>query len=141
MTRIPRPFETVVRTPAELFAVWEGLMGPGGFGTASLWLIFFDAEHRLQPVISPIEDIPAEPDAALIDALASILDEPLADGPGSSAALLLSRPGPVQMTAADRRWAQALRAGLSERLAAWPLHLATRDRVQVFAPDDLIPAA
>src|SRR3954447_9069183 len=47
--------------------------------------------------------------------------------------------GPAGMTDADRRWARALLAGF-RGLTRWPVHLATRDRVQVFAPDDLIAA-
>jgi hypothetical protein len=41
------------------------------------------------------------------------------------------------MTERDRRWARALRAAFAG-LTAWPLHLATPDNVQVFAPDDLL---
>ena len=38
----------------------------------------------------------------------------------------------------DRRWARALRAELGDRLASSPIHLATPDRLQVFAPDDVV---
>jgi hypothetical protein len=34
---VPRPQDTVVRTHADLFAVWQGLMGRGGFSVASIW--------------------------------------------------------------------------------------------------------
>lgn len=35
---------------------------------------------------------------------------------------------------------RALRAALPAAALRWPLHLATYERVQVFAPDDLIAA-
>jgi hypothetical protein len=39
------------------------------------------------------------------------------------------------MTADDRAWARAL----MPITPAWPIHLATTDRMQVFAADDLLP--
>jgi hypothetical protein len=131
---------TQIRTHAELDALWQRLMGRGGFGSSTLWLLFFDAEARVQSVLVPIEGIPAEPDTVFVRHLAEILGD-LVDGTHvASVAILLSRPGPRAMTAADRRWARALRAGLGE-YTTWPLHLATRDHVRVFAPDDLIGAS
>jgi len=141
MTCVPRPHETVVRTPAELFTVWEGLMGPAGFGMFSLWLIFFDSDGRLQPVISPIDDIPPVPDRGLLRGVAGVVEDLIATGTVASVAMLLSRPGPPDMTPADREWARALRRELGADLCRWPIHLATHGRVQIFAPDDLIGAA
>lgn len=115
-------------------------MGPGGFATSSLWMVFLDDERRLTPVIVPIEDIPTEPDEVAARNLAQIIRELLRDGAAASVALLLSRPGPRAMTGADRRWAQALRDAMAG-LPMWPVHLATRGHVQVFAPDDLVVAS
>jgi hypothetical protein len=42
------------------------------------------------------------------------------------------------MTDADRVWAVEIRERLARHLGPWPVHLATRNRIQVFAPDDLI---
>ena len=120
--------------------MWRGLMGPGGFGRSTIWLVFFDAEFRTQSVIVPIEGVPAEPDPVSVRNLVSVVRD-LVDGADvASVAMLLSRPGPRSMTDADRHWARALRAELGE-LAVWPMHLATRDSVQIFAPDDLIAAS
>jgi hypothetical protein len=114
-------------------------MGPGEFGRSSIWVVFLDADGVVQPVIVPIEDVPPEPDAVVVRNLARVIADAFDDGSGASVALLLSRGGPVGMTDADRRWARALVDGF-RGLTRWPVHLATRDRVQVFAPDDLIAA-
>lgn len=136
----PPPPGTVVRTNAELAEVWRSLMGPGGFAMSSIWMVFLDDDSRLTPVIVPIEDVPAEPDDQFVGNLAYIIGDLLRDGAASSVALLLSRPGSRAMTEADRSWARALREALAE-LPMWPVHLATRGHVQVFAPDDLVAAS
>lgn len=136
----PPPPGTAVRSNAELAELWRGLMGPGGFGTSSIWIVFLDDEHRLSPVIVPIDDLPAEPDDQFVGNLAYVVGELLRDGAAASVALLLSRPGPRAMTDADRRWARGLRAAMRE-LPMWPVHLATHGHVQVFAPDDLLAAS
>lgn len=115
-------------------------MGPGGFAMSSLWMVFLDEDSRLSPVIVPIDDLPAEPDDQSVRNLAWIIGDLLREGAAASVALLLSRPGPRAMTDADRRWARALRDALRE-LPIWPVHLATRGHVQVFAPDDLVAAS
>jgi hypothetical protein len=136
---MPVPDLPPVRTSADLFALWQRLMGHGGFGRSSIWVVFLDADGVVQPVIMPIDDIPPEPDGVAVRNLARVVADVFDDGTGASVALLLSRPGPAGMTDADRRWARALLDGF-RGLTRWPVHLATRDRVQVFAPDDLIAA-
>jgi hypothetical protein len=130
---------TTIRTHADLAAVWQRLMGTGGFARSTLWLIFVGADDGLQRVIMPIDDLPGEPDERFVGNLVHVLTELHDAGDFASAALLLSRPGPPEMSGADRRWARVLRDALGP-LSPWPLHLATRGRVQVFAPDDLIAA-
>lgn len=138
MTTWPAP-DTPIRSAADLLATWRRLMGDGGFGRSTLWLIFLDDDHHLQQVIMPIDGLPVLPDDRFIDNLTLVLDQLRDAGEFASAAMLLSRPGDGQMTDADRRWARALRGKLGA-LSPWPVHLATRGRIQVFAPDDLIAA-
>jgi hypothetical protein len=138
---IPRPHDTVIRSHADLFTLWRGLMGPGGFSVATIWLVFLDQDNRLQPLIVPIEDIPTEPDAPFLRSLVWIVRDLIDSGDASSVAVLISRPGGPAMLGSDRRWARALRAELGDELAVWPIHLATRDRIRVFAPDDLAAAS
>jgi hypothetical protein len=127
------PRDAIVHTPADLFALWQSLMGHGGFSRRSLWLVFVYEDGHVAPVVIPIEDIPKRPDV-LVANLGSVLAG-LADDGVSSTALLLSRPGPRAMTTDDRAWARALAP-----FTPWPVHLATADELQVFAPDDLIAA-
>ena len=131
MTITPR--DAIVRTPADLFALWQSLMGEGGFGRRTLWLVFLYDDGQVSSVIMPIEDIPARPDPVVAN-LGLILADLGREGI-DSAAMLLSRPGPRAMTDDDRDWARALTP-----LTPWPVHLATADEVQVFAPDDLVAA-
>jgi hypothetical protein len=132
---------TIVRTHAELAGLWETMMGRGGFGVASVWLMFLDAGNRVLPVVVPIDGIPAEPDPGFVSGLARIVSGLVESGDTASVAVLLSRPGEPAMTEADRRWARALRSGLGDEVGVWPVHLATRGQVRVFAPDDLVAAS
>lgn len=130
--------EVRIRTAADVLGVWQELMGPGGFGGRTLWLLFLDRDGVPAQVLMPIEELEPEPDDRFVDALAKSVSHLRADGLVHTVVLLLSRPGPGQMTDQDRRWACAL--GARPALAGWPIHLATADRVQVFAGDDLITA-
>jgi hypothetical protein len=134
MTMTP-PYGTIVRTDTELYQLWHQLMGSGGFARRSLWLLFLDHEGHPEPVIVPIDDIPLRPDERLVRAVGEIVAGLTADGGVASVAMLLSRPGRPQMAAEDRVWARAL----APITPAWPVHLATTDRLQPFAPDDLLP--
>jgi hypothetical protein len=128
-----------VRTERDLFAVWQQLMGPWGFASRTVWVLFLDPDGGCPGVIMPIEDLPPEPDVPLLHSLTSVIDA--VDRPdGASVPMLLSRPGRLGMTAADRRWATALREHVPA-CRRWPLHLATEDHLQVFAPDDLLAAS
>jgi len=77
------------------------------------------------------------PDPLFTGNIAKIISDLVSSGVAASVAMLLSRSGPGTMTAQDRQWARALRLGKHR----WPIHLATCDRVQVFAPDDLVAAS
>jgi hypothetical protein len=123
-----------VRTPLDLHRLWQAMMGEGGFSRRSLWLTFFEADGLPVPHIVPIDDIPARPDGESLDGLTLITRQLVDDGSVASVAMLLSRPGSGAMHADDRAWARVLAP-----LSPWPVHLATSDLVQVFAPDDLLP--
>jgi hypothetical protein len=135
------PFEAVIRTEADLHALWRRLMGGGGFSTRSLWMIFLEADGRTQPLVVPIDDLPDEPHQAFLDGLRQIVSGLITEGVAASVAILLSRPGHGPMTDDDRCWARGLRATLGREFGRWPVHLATHDQIRVFAPDDLVIAS
>jgi hypothetical protein len=130
----------IIRTNADLVAFWTTLMGPGQFGQRSLWLVFLDEQNRTLPIVVPIDDVPAEPDALMISNLAKIVAELASNGDAASVVLLLSRPGADVVTAADRRWATVLGAELGS-VTDRPVHLATHGRVQILVPDGLAAAS
>lgn len=111
---------------------WRSLMGVGGFGRRSLWLIYLDADGAQLPIVMPIDDVPARPDRTLLDNLGAILRQVRdADKHVHSVALLLSRPGTDSATAADWTWAREVQRVLTRSgVPTWPLHLATGDTVQ-----------
>ena len=134
------PHETFIDTNDDLLSLWQNMMGSCGFGIRSLWHVFVAEDGSMLPTVVPIEELPVEPDVAVLRNLAHAFNTVAVDEHGATVAALLSRPGPQQMSATDRRWARAVRESYGPRLSPWPMHLATRDRVQVFAPDDLIAA-
>jgi hypothetical protein len=128
------PHDTLIRTADDLAALWRSLMGDGGFSRRSVWLLFLGSDGRPTPALVPIDDIPQHPVPLFLDNLRYIVRELVGTQDISSMAMLLSRPGHVTMTDADRTWARALR----EVSADWPPFLAVADSVQMFAPDDLM---
>jgi hypothetical protein len=130
--------EPPIGNSVELHALWQKLMGRGRFDTRTLWLLFLDEADRPIKLIVPIEDVPVEPDAAALDGIGRVLDGVRDQGRAGTVPMLLSRPGAGAMTGSDRRWAAEIKRRLGHHLGPWPVHLATCNRIRVFAPDDLI---
>lgn len=129
--------EPPILTDDDLFRLWRRLMGPGGFARRSLWLLFLEENGCPAKVIVPIDDIPLCPDRVLIDNLVDIVEHLCGESGVGSVPMLLSRPGSSAMTDSDREWARTLTSALGPR-RRWPIHLATRGHLQVFALDDLL---
>lgn len=130
-----------ITSDAVLGELWSALMGEGGFGYRSLWLLFLDREQWTLPVIAPGEDMPLRPEQWHLDGLFGLVETLRRDDVVHSFAALLSRPGPATKTADDRAWAAALtRTARARDVPMWPVHLATHERVQLMAADDLIGA-
>ena len=109
-----------VRTEQDLVRFWAALVGGGGFDRRTLWLVILDDDGRPAPAVVPVDDVPAAPSAADVDAFRQLLGH--LEGFGAPV-LLLSRPGSSSVQVHDRQWGRAL-AGCAPR---WPVHLATRD--------------
>ena len=130
-----------IGSDADLGDLWATLMGPGGFGHRTLWLLFLDDERWTLPVIMPNEDLGARPAERDLDALAHLLDLVRRDHLAESFAALLSRPGSHHKTDDDRDWAVAVaRVAREQSFPMWPVHLAAYERVQPMGADDLIGA-
>ena len=119
-TPTPPALTEPISSTADLARFWVALMGDGGFGRRTLWLVLLDDEGRPVPTVVPVDDVPEVPSAADVDSFGQFFDH--LDGYGTPV-LLLSRPGPPVVRAADRQWGRAL-AGLAPR---WPVHLAAED--------------
>lgn len=128
-----------IRTPHDLFQYWRTLMGPLGFAKPRLWLTFITSGDVPIPQLTQVDALPRFPDRLLLTNLMMITRSLLEDDPGSSLAVLLSRPGRAELTASDLAWARGLTSAADDAgVRMRPVHLATDEAVRAFAPDDLI---
>ncbi len=83
-------------------------MGPLGFGQRLLWAGFVGPDRCMIKAIGHVE-IGSAPNPALAELIMSGLVDALFDFPrGTTAALLLTRPGVGPVSQLDRRWAGLL---------------------------------
>lgn len=106
MTSSSTPVPPIVRSQADLEALWRDLMGPFGFGGHSVWMLVIEDDDRPLPQITEITEATRPPEDAHIDALASVLTK-LNTG-RERFAFLRSRPGRSGLTADDLVWARSL---------------------------------
>lgn len=131
------PYRPTVHTQAELQAVWSHLMGPWGFGRRSIWMLRFDADHRLLPVVTEIVECDQVPDTELATGLGDALRLLDDDGLGGTFAFLISRPG-RGIDDADRAWGRfLLEVARTAGVRMEMLHLATDAGTRPLPPDDL----
>jgi hypothetical protein len=106
-----------VRSADDMADRWRALMGPLGFGQRLLWVGFVGADRRMHKVLSQVP-VGRSPHRSLVDnlmvGLSVLLDTDFE--PGTSVALLLTRPGADPVSVEDRRWATVL-AGAARRMA------------------------
>jgi hypothetical protein len=98
-----------IGSPEDMRQRWRALLGPLGFGERLLWCGFVGADRRMVKAISQVP-IGTAPHRGLIESLMIGLTDLLMTEfePGTSVALLLTRPGSDPVSAEDRRWAKAL---------------------------------
>ena len=134
------PYRPIVRTQADLEAVWKHLMGPWGFAPTvtghSIWMLVIGEDHRPYPQITEITEATEPPDDEMLEGLATLLSG--LDAPGRRFAFLRSRPGASGVTADDLAWARALHAAARRAgVACEVVHRAT-DHDLVAVPMDAI---
>ena len=114
MTQMPAipPIDTAtdpVYTPDDMGDRWRALMGPLGFGQRLLWVGFIGPDRRMHKILSQVP-LGRSPHRALVDnlmlGLSVLLETDFA--PGTSVALLLTRPGADPVSVEDRWWATVL---------------------------------
>ena len=129
MTKPPLA-DVPVRTTAELTRRWEALLDPPVFAARSLWLTWLD-DGLMQPVVIPVDDIPAVPDRSLLANLASVCESVAESHVVGTPhlAMALCRPGRPTVTRDDEAWERRLREALEEASGTWSLHLAAGGRV------------
>lgn len=134
-------FDPTIRTQSDLEAAWQHLMGPWGFGGASVWMVVVLADDHLLPHLTEITSAEEPPDDDAVERFAELLSR-LEVEPGDRLAFLRSRPGGADVTDTDRAWAASLYA--SARRAGLPcetVHLATEGEVRPLPPDELAATA
>lgn len=127
-----------VRSDGDLTTAWRAVMGKLGFGRRSLWLLFLEPDGHVAPVIAPIDDVPARPDAIMLENIGHVAAE-MCDsmGPGSRVAFLLSRPGRTRVGPDEHAWALGLREVVP---TSHVLHVANDVELRQMTPDDLVAA-
>lgn len=97
-----------IHSPADLRERWRALMGPLGFGERLLWIGFVGPDRRMHKALTqmPIGRSPNRSHVTeLLSELVSVLDDCV---PGSTLAVLLTRPGSDGISTDDRCWSEAL---------------------------------
>lgn len=116
-----RPHPTVpVTSDVELTERWRALLqldGPPSRRT--LFLAWLRRDGSMVPLLLPIEDVPLEPDRAVLGNLVSVhvtVAESEGVEPGElHLALLLERHGPAGLSPDDHAWCSAVEALLGDR--------------------------
>ncbi|SBS75961.1 conserved hypothetical protein [uncultured Mycobacterium sp.] len=105
------PMETAtdpIGSPADLRERWRALMGPLGFGERLLWIGFVGPDRRMHKALTQMP-IGRLPDRSVIEELlAGLVTVVQESAPGSTLAVLLTRPGSDGISAEDRRWSKVL---------------------------------
>ncbi|AXT84566.1 hypothetical protein C6I20_04705 [Aeromicrobium sp. A1-2] len=129
----------LVRTPAELEAVWRQLIEPLGFASRQIFALLLDRDGVVLPSVLNVAECPAAPDGPMVVNLARSLRQALDDvDPDGSCAVLWARPSDAGTRASDIAWIRAITAAMSiQSLASWPVHTADDAVLRVMSPDDL----
>jgi hypothetical protein len=98
-----------LRTDTEILDRVGQLIVPESREWRSLVLFFLDRQARTLPVVVPVDDVPEDPEPAVIENLCWILSQVLDDQePDGSVVMMLTRPGPPEPEPADMLWRERL---------------------------------
>lgn len=97
-----------VHSAADMRERWRALMGELRFGERLLWVGFVGADGRMYKTMSQVP-LRTKPQPGLTEYVMSRLPRVLAGlGPGTTVALLLTRPGRGPVSNLDRDWVSLL---------------------------------
>lgn len=125
------PLDDPLRTDEDILRQVGRLIPPQSRDWRSMVLFFLDGDSRTLPVVIPVDDMPEDPEPALIENLCWILAQVLGEqGPDASVVIMLTRPGAGEPDSADLTWRDRLgdaaaRQGVTVRMIC----LATPDRL------------
>jgi hypothetical protein len=110
------PLADPVRTDAEILERIGQLIQPSAREWQSLVLFFLDGDARTLPVVVPIDDVPEDPEPAVIENLCWILSQVLSEQePDSSVVIMLTRPGAAEPDSTDLTWRDRMRDAASRQ--------------------------
>ena len=135
----PMPFRPLLRTQADVEAMWRRLMSPLGFSSHSLWMVVVEHD-RPMPQVVEFSELPTAPREGDSESLARAIEN-LGATSQTSLAFLRTRPGSGRPDPDDLAWATTLYA--AGHLADVPLriiHLAHDHDVIPLPMDDLLAA-
>jgi hypothetical protein len=129
------PRNSPIRTDDEILARVEQLIEPRWRTLRSLWLFFLDRNQTQLPVVTPIDDVPDDPEPELVERLCWIISEVLSEAePEGSVVITLTRPGPAAAEQLDLVWRDRLKDGAATH--------GVRIRMTCLAtPDGVLPLA
>lgn len=108
---IPPPIESAtdpIHSVSDMGQRWRALMGPLGFGERLLWVGFVGPDRCMVKALSQLRLGPRPKRAQVAGMMVALPDLLKEFKPGTTVALLLSRPGKGPISDADREWAALL---------------------------------
>jgi hypothetical protein len=131
-----QPYRPLLRTQADVEAMWRRLMGRLGFGGHTIWMIVVEDDRPLPQIVEIVETAQA-PEAEDVESFGGLLAH--VASPGCRFAFLRSRPGGGRPDATDRAWARMLYdACRFAGAGAEVIHLAHDHDVLPIPLDDLL---
>jgi hypothetical protein len=137
------PAAAPLRTDEQILTLTGQMIGPEARQWRSLVLFFLDHDDRTLPVVVPIDDLPEDPEPAVVENLCWILSQVLGEhAPRGSVVMMLTRPGPAEPDGTDLTWRDRLRdAAAGQGVRVRLICLATPAGVRAFTEDPLDASA
>ena len=131
------PLDNPLRTDEEILDRIGQLIQPESREWRSLVLFFLDGAARTLPVVVPVDDVPEDPEPAIIENLCWILSQVLGkQEPDASVVIMMTRPGEAKAAATDLIWRDRLAsAAAGQGVRVRLICLATPDGLLTLSAD------